>query len=153
MKAIKITEGEIAHLKVASLPSRPNAPTAVGGRGYTATQMKEAFDKLPLLLVDRFNALLEDIAGAEGGLTDSIPSGIKSGHTLADLLRDLTSGELCNYLSVSGESLTTHLAKLRLELDIIERDMGNAFSGFEYFILDCGDPKGLSEMIGGGMLG
>ena len=42
---------------------------------------------------------------------------------------------------------------LQKQLDIIERDMGNAFSGFEYFILDCGDPKGLSEMVGGGMLG
>ena len=151
MKTLKITEREIAPLKVASLPSRPTAPTAVGGRGYTATQMKEAFDRLPLLIVERFNGLLEDL-GSDEGICSVIPTGIREEHTLADLCEDLISGEACNYFTVSGESLATHLAKLRLELDIIERDMGSAFSGFEDFILDCGDPASLAEMIGGGKL-
>ena len=45
MKASKILNEQIKNLKVASLPSRPTAPTSFGGRGYTANQVKEAFDE------------------------------------------------------------------------------------------------------------
>lgn len=151
MRTLKITEGEVAPLKVASLPSRPNAPTAMGGRGYTATQMKEAFDRLPLLLVERFNSLIEDIEG-EDGIRVAIPTGIREEHTLADMLEDIVTGEACNYFTVSGESLASCLARLRLELDIVKRDMGNAFSGSADFMLDCGSPAELAEMTGGGAL-
>ena len=62
MTTNKITDTEIESLKVGSLPTRPTAPTAFGGRGYTATEMKAAFDKLPLKIIEEFNALLDDIA-------------------------------------------------------------------------------------------
>ncbi len=62
MTTSKITDSEIESLKVASLPTRPTAPTAFGGKGYTATEMKEAFDKLPLKIIENFNALIDDIA-------------------------------------------------------------------------------------------
>ncbi len=61
MNTKKITESEIEELKVASLPTRPTAPTAFGGKGYSATEMKEAFDRLPLYTIDRLNSLIEDI--------------------------------------------------------------------------------------------
>ena len=35
MTTNKITDSEIESLKVGSLPTRPTAPTAFGGRGYT----------------------------------------------------------------------------------------------------------------------
>ena len=56
-----ITDSEIESLKVASLPTRPTAPTAFGGKGYTATEMKEAFDKLPLRILQEFNLLVQEI--------------------------------------------------------------------------------------------
>lgn len=62
MTTSKISDTEIDALKVASLPTRPTAPTAFGGKGYTATEMKEAFDKLPLKIIEEFNALIDDIA-------------------------------------------------------------------------------------------
>ena len=61
MKTTKIIEDEIKDLKVASLPTRPTADSAFGGKGYSASDMKAAFDKLPLFIISRFNSLLEDI--------------------------------------------------------------------------------------------
>ena len=61
MNAKKINESEISTLKVASLPTRPTAPTAFGGKGYTATEMKAAFDKLPLYTIANYNLLISDI--------------------------------------------------------------------------------------------
>lgn len=61
MTTQKITDSEIEPLKVASLPTRPTAPTAFGGKGYTATEMKEAFDKLPLRIIKEFNSLIGEI--------------------------------------------------------------------------------------------
>lgn len=69
MTTNKILASEIAELRVASLPARPTAPTAFGGRGYTATQMKEAFDRLPLFIIDRLNALIDEVSelSVDGG--------------------------------------------------------------------------------------
>lgn len=61
MNTTKITASEIDSLKVASLPTRPTAPTAFGGKGYTATEMKAAFDKLPLRIIEEFNSLIDEI--------------------------------------------------------------------------------------------
>lgn len=57
----KILDSEIESLKVASLPTRPTAPTAFGGKGYTSTEMKAAFDKLPLRIIEEFNTLVGEI--------------------------------------------------------------------------------------------
>ena len=62
MNTKKITDGEIADLRVASLPTRPTAPFEFGGKGYTALQMKRAFDKLPVFIVERLNLLIDDIS-------------------------------------------------------------------------------------------
>ena len=61
MTTSKIIDSEIESLKISSLPTRPTAPTAFGGKGYTATEMKEAFDNLPLKIIEKFNALIDDI--------------------------------------------------------------------------------------------
>jgi hypothetical protein len=107
MTTKKITETEISELKVASLPTRPTAPTAYGGRGYTAKEMKAAFDKLPLFIASRFNALLDDLfADDESSLAAAMPTGIKDGHTLRELFSDITTGALSEYLTLDGETLT-----------------------------------------------
>ncbi|MBQ7314885.1 MAG: hypothetical protein IJW83_02640 [Clostridia bacterium] len=57
----KILPSEIADIKIASLPTRPTAPTSFGGKGYTASDMKAAFDRLPLFIIERLNALIDDV--------------------------------------------------------------------------------------------
>jgi hypothetical protein len=117
MKAKKITEGEIADLKISSLPTRPCAPTSFGGRGYTSVEMKAAFDKLPLFIVERYNALLDDIFG-EGldSIAREIKTGIAEGHTLCELCSDLADGSAAAYITVLGESLAEWAASVNAEI-------------------------------------
>lgn len=149
MKTLKITEGEIGPLKVASLPSRPTAPTSFGGKGYTATQMKEAFDRLPLLIIGRLNSLIGDLQDPDDGVSGVIPTGIREGHTLSDLFRDIESGDLCNYLSVRDGTLTEFLGALREELDRVKLLMGDAYTDEVTYTLDGGAPDGLPTEEGG----
>ena len=117
MKTTKINDTDISSMLIASLPSRPTAPAAFGGRGYGAVEMKAAFDKLPLYLVSKFNSLLDDLAteGEEGALA-SIPTGISEGHTLFKLLSDIRSGSFAGYLDVFGESLSKRITDILSEL-------------------------------------
>ena len=125
MKSRKITDGDIADKKVASLPTRPTAPTAFGGKGYTPTELKEAFDALGLYIVERYNELIDDIFG-EGadGVCGAMRTGFYDGHTLADLLVDIKSGGFAGYLTVSGRTLAEYLAELRGDVDKIASHLG-----------------------------
>ena len=69
MNTRKITDSDIASLKISSLPTRPTAPTSFGGKGYTATQMKAAFDQLPLYIITHLNTLIGEI---ENGMIASV---------------------------------------------------------------------------------
>ena len=115
MKTTKITSTEAEPLLIASLPTRPTAPSAFGGRGYTATELNPAFDKLPLLIIERFNDLIGDI---EGGLVcESIPTGIDGAPTLAELLGAFTAGTLASVISYRDTTLTAYLEALRSDVD------------------------------------
>ena len=118
MKSSKINESDILSLKISSLPTRPTAPTAFGGKGYTATQMKEAFDRLPLYIIKKYNQLYDDIcADPDESIASMMKSGIYEGHTLSDLLSDILSGEFASYMNIFGESLAECIGKMRVELD------------------------------------
>ena len=146
MTTLKFTESELSPLKIASLPTRPTAPAAYGGRGYSAADMKAAFDKLPLFIAARLNSLIDDLTSeGEGSAAASMPTGIKEGHTLAALFSDLTSGELATYLAIDGTSLLEY--KLYIErvfeehtdkFDLIERYMADG-------IIDGGSPSDREE--------
>ena len=117
----KITDEEISELSVSSLPTRPTAPSAFGGRGYTAAEMKAAFDRLPLLLAERFNQLLDDIRFfGNGSFLDSIPSGVRDGHTLYNLLSELVSGEAAGYIKIAGSSLAETIFSIKEDLESIK---------------------------------
>ena len=121
MKAKKILNSDIAHILISSLPSNPTAPRAYGGMGYSASEMKEAFDKLPLYIVEEYNKLLDDVAGfGEGTLADAIPTGIKDEHTLYHLFEDVRTGELATYFGILGKSLLSHLISIYAELDTLK---------------------------------
>ena len=82
---------------------------------FTSAELKAAFDRLPLLLVDRYNMLVDD-AGAlgEGSLAAEIPTGIAPEHTLTDLFADIENGNLASYIRVGDESLLSVINRLSL---------------------------------------
>lgn len=115
MKTTKITSTEAEPLLIASLPTRPTAPSAFGGRGYTATEMKAAFDRLPLLIIERFNELVGDIE--DGAAFASVPTGIDGAPTVAELLRAFTAGTLASVITYRDTTLTAFLEALRADVD------------------------------------
>ena len=124
MKSKKITDGDINDKKVASLPTRPTAPAAFGGKGYTATELKEAFDSLPLFLVEKYNELIADICGEDGGnIADAVKTGITETHTLAELFLDVVNGNFITYLSAPSGTLAEYLLKLRADVDKLAAKM------------------------------
>ena len=121
MKAKKIYNSDIADILISALPSRPTAPREHGGMGYGAVEMKAAFDKLPLRIIEHFNALLSDVeALGDNSLAAAIPTGIKEEHTLNTLFDDIRTGELAAYFSILGKSLLSHLISIYAELDTIK---------------------------------
>lgn len=132
MNTEKITEGEICDMKISSLPSRPTAPKSFGGKGYTASDMKAAFDMLPLFIIARFNSLIDDIHDTgDGSLAAAVPTGLKEGHTLSKLFTDITSGELASYLTVADTTLIglyEEVSALREAVDEMRRGMRDTYS-------------------------
>ena len=121
MKAKKITKDDIYGLGVASLPTRPATPAAVGGKGYTPKELKEAFDRLPLYIIEQFNALIADIeAVGEESLASAIKTGIREGHSLDQLFSDIKDGSLLFYIDAGGRSLATELEDIRSRLCRLE---------------------------------
>ena len=109
-------------MTVSSLPARPTAPREVGGRGYSAAEIRAAFDRLPLYIIERFNRLIEDIeAVGDGSLAASVRTGITERHTLTDLFDDIVNGKLAGYLRVGDSSLEYTLAQIQMKLNELER--------------------------------
>jgi hypothetical protein len=88
--------------------------------GYGAQEMKAAFDKLPLKIIEHFNALISDVESlGDNSLAAAMPTGIKDEHTLYTLFEDIRTGELAAYFSILGKSLLAHLISIYSELDRI----------------------------------
>lgn len=119
MKSTRINEAEIADLKVSALPTRPNAPAAFGGKGYTATELKAAFDALPLYVIEKFNTLIDDVT-AEDGIANGIKTGLSDGHTLADLIGDVRSGNFVKYLTVEGRTLEEVILEMQADIEALK---------------------------------
>ena len=121
MNARKILNDEISALKVSSLPNRPSAPVSFGGKGYTAEQIKAAFDKLPLFIIEMFNMLIEDIERCgEDSLAGSIKTELAEGHSLYDMFRDIKSGDFLSYVKTDNGSLEAELAQIKERLRKLE---------------------------------
>ena len=114
MKAKEILTTEIDSIKISSLPSRPTAPTAFGGLGLTSKEMREAFDKLPLLIIDRFNYLLSDIIS--GDLASSLTVNSYNGTTLTQFVESVQSTLDSNF--------AVAIADIQERLDRLEEKVG-----------------------------
>ena len=123
MTTKKITESEIAPLCIASLPTRPTAPTAFGGKGMTSTEMKEAFDKLPLLAIERLNELIDDITS--GRINEAIPvTGTAKLSNMLELMEGIENGALASAIKVFGSSLTITVGTILADIKKIKIRMG-----------------------------
>lgn len=121
MRTKTITDQEIERLKVASLPTRPTAPTALGGRGYSARDMKEAFDKLPLFIIERLNQLISDLTlEGEDGVAGVIPTGICEDFSLYDLFSEIGDGRILSRIPVGEESLALKICEIERRLCLLE---------------------------------
>lgn len=125
MKATRINKEEISDICVSSLPTRPTAPTSLGGKGYSAAEVKAAFDKLPLYIVDKYNDLIDDvIAEGEDSISYAISTGIIAGQSLGDLFEDIKGGEICSYFPAPEGYLGEYLLRLRADVDKIKSALG-----------------------------
>jgi hypothetical protein len=117
MNTKKIHQIEINNSAIAYLPDKPTASKEYGGLGMSAQNLKVAFDKLPMLAVERINSLIADIeSDGQGRIGESIKTGIRSGHTLADFFIDLVNGSLASYLTVGTSTLIDKIASLEEEI-------------------------------------
>ena len=121
-----ITERELVENGVSSLPLTPTASPALGGRDYTPSEVKAAFDRLPRLIAARLNALLDAVT--DGTLLADIPVAFGDGTLPLSELLALLGDHLINPpapdsapASESGNTVTsggvyTALAALREEV-------------------------------------
>ena len=148
MNTKKISNEEIKNMKISSLPSRPTAPTAFGGRGYTASDMKEAFDRLPLFIIERLNSLLDDIArGGEDGIAAEIKTDIKEGHTLRELFLDVLDGSFSGYLALGEETLEEYKERAEALFRDILLSIERIFSVLNEKTIDCGRARDRMEVV------
>lgn len=118
MKAQIITEEEIAERSISALPTRPNAPTEYGGRGFTAADMKAAFDALPLLVLERLNLLIEDVTSDDSdGLINKLSLGRGDGMTAGELVDLIFDGGILGVIPFAEDTLAGFLSKLRNDVD------------------------------------
>ena len=132
MSIQKITQSEILKNGIKGLPTRPSTPSLYRGSTLSAEELKEAFDKLPTLIAERFNALLDcaglyDAEHPADSLASLIATNIEDSHSLRDFFEDVKNGNLALYLTAGedGEPLADVLATLR---DMIERNKRYAIS-------------------------
>ena len=120
MNTLKILDDEIKDLKISSLPNRPTADEGFGGKGFSPDEMKAAFDRLPLFIAERFNALVDALFADGNELSDNIKTGIGSDHTLKDLFSDITSGLFATYLPSGSQTLEKRFLEIESRLSAVE---------------------------------
>ena len=128
-------------MKIASLPSRPTAPASFGGKGFTSAQMKAAFDRLPLFIIERLNGLIDDIlATGDDSLAGAIATGISAGHSLSSLFADITDGSFSSYLALGDEKLADYALRLDLAVNELTEKVAYILAAIDDPIISGGTP-------------
>lgn len=124
MNTTKILESEVESLKISSLPNRPTAEKKYGGAGLTAQEMKAAFDKLPIFIAERLNSLIDDIESeGDGKISESIKTGLDSGHCLSDFFADIKNGNLASYMALGDSTLVEKIYEMSAAIDAIKEQL------------------------------
>jgi hypothetical protein len=125
MQSKKITDTEVRSLKVSSLPTRPTAPAAFGGSGYSANEMKAAFDRFPEFLLEKLNLLIDDLTKeGDESYVGNFKTGITSTHTLKKLMKEIVNGTMANYLTVNGRPLIDNINMINAEIEMLKKRLG-----------------------------
>ena len=104
--------------------------------------MKAAFDRLPVFIIEKFNSLLDDIVSTDSGsLSASVPTGIRSAHTLKILFADIVNGVFSTYLSIGDETLAEMKIRLAYEVEKISEHIAELFDYMNDTVIDAGNPK------------
>ncbi len=124
MSIQKITNAEILEKGVRALPTRPSTPSVYDGRILSAEDLKAAFDRLPTLIAERFNALLEstglfDVENPRDSFAELVATELFASHSLKNFFEDVRSGNLALYLTADaeGNSLTDVIAQLKQAIE------------------------------------
>lgn len=126
MPIYKITPSEIEECRISNLPTRPSFPSLYAGKLLSASELRAAFDALPLLVADAINDFVDALGlfeekGATASLAELIATGLFQGHSLSDLFADIKNGSLATYLSADGtRALSEVLEKLENKLDALQ---------------------------------
>ena len=124
MNTTKILESEVESLKISSLPNRPTAEKKYGGAGLTAQEMKAAFDKLPIFIAERLTSLIDDIESeGDGKISESIKTGLDSGHCLSDFFADIKNGNLASYMALGDSTLVEKIYEMSAAIDAIKEQL------------------------------
>ena len=124
MNTTKILESEVESLKISSLPNRPTAEKKYGGAGLSAQEMKAAFDKLPIFIAERLNSLIDDIESeGDGKISESIKTGLDSGHCLSDFFADIKNGNLASYMALGDSTLVEKIYEMNAAIDAIKEQL------------------------------
>lgn len=116
----KIKKETVELLGVSSLPTSPTSPGAIGG-GYSAEEMKLAFDRLAIHIIEQYNLLIEAIhAEPSASILSEIPTGISDGHTLRDLMSDITGGDFAVYMKLGNRSILEEMQSLSQRVTALE---------------------------------
>lgn len=127
---LKILQSDYDKTRVSRLSDRPNVGRAMGGQGLSAQELKARLDASSALIVERFNALIEALAGVDEdgerceGVADLIMTGLGDGYSLADLFADLASGEATQRIKAGiGEyTLKGYLQYIKHIIDALEEE-------------------------------
>ena len=118
MSAQKITSAEIEDRLIQNLPTRPNAPTSMGGKGYSAAELKAAFDSLPRLIAERYNELIDDLTSPDGSeIINAVKTGPAETDTLGAFFESIKDGTFLENIMIDGEVLIYYLRSLKSELE------------------------------------
>jgi hypothetical protein len=145
----EITPKEINERKVANLPTRPNNPRLYGGERLSPEQLKERFDALSLLAINRLNTLIAMIN--DGKIADEIPVlTIGEGDdsrtfTISELADKVVDGSLPDIMKVyEGKTLRALLAESSLSPEIYVGDGDMPENATVQFIPPKNDEDGFS---------
>jgi hypothetical protein len=145
----EITQKEINERKVANLPTRPNNPRLYGGERLSPEQLKERFDALSLLAINRLNSLITMIN--DGKIADEIPVlTIGEGDdartfTISELAEKVVDGSLPDIMKVyEGKTLRALLAESSLSPEIYVGDGDMPENATVQFIPPDNDEDGFS---------
>ena len=131
----KISAEEFSKVSLTRLSNSPSSPSQYNGARLGAEDLKKRMDAPLELFRDKLNALVAFLLGeGDDSAVAHISTGIKEGHTISQMLKDIISesAEFASYLSVGEKSLLKKLEGIDLSLANMGKELGNCVDKDNY---------------------